>query len=295
MKIYLSILILTFSMLFSCTSKKEEGAPPPSPPSATSQTISAIEIQPLEATRETTFSISSKSLDVSKANIQWFINDTIVEGATSKQFRPAEVKKGATVQAKATVNNQEFISNQVRIKNILPSIVNAKIMPSNPKMHDILKLNITGNDRDGDPISYKYEWIKNGEPVSSSETLEGPFKREDKISVKITPYDGEGYGFPSTLSTNIFNSPPKPSGTGESFENNIYTYQIKATDPDGDIPTYNLKQAPKGMVIDKSTGLITWQVTEKDTGRYPVVVQISDGHGGEVLYNLEVTIGFERR
>jgi hypothetical protein len=49
------------------------------------------------------------------------------------------------------------------------------------------------------------------------------------------------------------------------------------------------------MTIEESTGQITWRVTGKDTGRHSVSVQISDGKGGEALYNFDVNVGFEKK
>jgi PKD repeat protein len=54
-----------------------------------------------------------------------------------------------------------------------------------------------------------------------------------------------------------------------------YTYDVKATDPDGDTLTYSLTVKPTGMAIDPATGLIKW--TPKTKGNYAVVVKVSDG------------------
>lgn len=292
MKLYVFILLSFLLFSVSSCEKKERTGVPPSSPGGVSRT-SVLELYPPEATRESTFSIQSKRLDLSKAEVQWFVNDKMVEGAASSQFRLSNIKKGDTVRARVFIGDQQIVSNQIMIKNIQPAIANANIIPSNPKTNDTLKAEVVGSDRDGDSVTFFYEWSKNGEHAGSSETLEGPFKRGDKIFLKITPYDGDDYGQPTSLTTNIYNSPPKPFGGEQRFENNVYTYQVKATDPDGDSLSYTLKRAPKGMVIDKSTGLITWKVEEKDAGRHPVNVQVSDGHGGEVLYNFDVTLGFE--
>jgi len=54
-----------------------------------------------------------------------------------------------------------------------------------------------------------------------------------------------------------------------------YTYDVNATDPDGDILTYSLTTKPTDMTINSSSGLITWTPTAK--GDYDVVVEVSDG------------------
>ena len=55
----------------------------------------------------------------------------------------------------------------------------------------------------------------------------------------------------------------------------LYTYQVEATDPDGDTLTYSLDVKPSGMTINSATGLIKWTPTAK--GDYDVVVKVSDG------------------
>lgn len=288
-----SILVLFFFALFllpACKSEKQDAfAPLPE----SQQTTSALELLPHDATREAAFYLKSQTIDLSKAKVQWFVNDKMVEGAASPQLKSSEIKKRDIIQAKVLAGNQEILSNRVEIRNIQPVIANIKINPSRPKANDILKADVIANDRDGDNVTFSYEWTNNGELAGSGETLEGPFKRGDKISLKITPYDEEDYGQTLVLNTIIYNSSPKVNGGGaEKFENNVYVYQIYASDPDGDELVYSLIQAPEGMVIDPK-GLIKWKADEKDSGRHAISVKVSDGQGGDILYNFEITIGFK--
>ena len=54
-----------------------------------------------------------------------------------------------------------------------------------------------------------------------------------------------------------------------------YTYDVEATDPDGDTLIYFLTVMPSGMTIDVDTGLIIW--TPPAEGDYNVTVNVSDG------------------
>jgi len=60
-----------------------------------------------------------------------------------------------------------------------------------------------------------------------------------------------------------------------------YTYDVNATDPEGDTLTYSLITKPTGMTINSATGLIKW--TPKAEGNFAVVVKVSDG----VLYIIQ--------
>lgn len=171
-----------------------------------------------------------------------------------------------------------------------PIITKAKFRLENINNIDVFKVITEGSDKDGDPINYKYEWTKNNEPAGNGDSITG-FKRGDKIAVKIIPFDGKDYGQPRTLNIEIKNATPKIIDHKEiSFDGKSLSYQIKATDPDGDRLSYSLADAPKGMTID-STGLIKWQVGPKDYGKHTVNVKVSDGQGGEVVYTLNIDTG----
>ena len=54
-----------------------------------------------------------------------------------------------------------------------------------------------------------------------------------------------------------------------------YTYQIRASDEDGDTLVYSLSTKPSGMTISSSSGLINWTPTAE--GSYQIIVKVSDG------------------
>ena len=61
-----------------------------------------------------------------------------------------------------------------------------------------------------------------------------------------------------------------------SLINLLYTYNVEATDTDGDTLIYILTSNPPGMTIDSSTGVISW--TPDTTGDYNVTIKASDGN-----------------
>ncbi|HDK25601.1 MAG TPA: hypothetical protein ENG48_00750 [Candidatus Atribacteria bacterium] len=54
-----------------------------------------------------------------------------------------------------------------------------------------------------------------------------------------------------------------------------YTYDVDATDLNGDTLTYSLITCPSGMTINSTTGVITW--TPTTAGSFEVSVEVSDG------------------
>jgi len=85
--------------------------------------------------------------------------------------------------------------------------------------------------------------------------------------------------YPDTSGSNtapVINSSPVLYAT----ENQTYSYQVIATDPDlNDTITYSLVTAPTFLSIDTNTGLITGTPLQADIGSYTVTVRVTDNNG----------------
>ena len=252
----------------------------------------SIEISPSEPTHSSTLVMTAKGFNIKEAKIEWLVNSIrLAPQETPRQFKTAGTNKGDTVQAIATVDGKEILSNIVTIVNAPPEITRVKIMPEVFSPGDRLYIDAAADDIDEDDVSIGYEWTLNGEPAGSGREINAEIKRGDKLSVEVTPYDGETYGRPITLHREISNLPPMLSKESTSnFDGKIYTYQIDAIDPDGDSLTYTLKEGPPGMTVGSANGLITWEVPPGDTGIHAITVLISDSRGGELLapFNLKI-------
>lgn len=166
----------------------------------------------------------------------------------------------------------------------------AKLTLENAEGQDILRVVV--EDKAAQGTTWVYEWSKNNQPAGSGETVAG-FKRGDTIAVKITPFDGKNYGKSKVLTTEIQNTAPRVSENSlATIDGNKFTYQVKASDPDGDSLTYALVDGPQGATIDSNTGVITWTNIPDDRQKIDLKVKISDGHKGEIIYPL--TVNFPR-
>jgi hypothetical protein len=83
----------------------------------------------------------------------------------------------------------------------------------------------------------------------------------------------------------LFNSSPIVMAD----EARLYSYQPVIEDPDQDILTFNLLQAPEGMTID-AEGLVTWTPSAIQVGRHDVLIQVSDGVGGTDTQAFSITV-----
>jgi RHS repeat-associated protein len=83
----------------------------------------------------------------------------------------------------------------------------------------------------------------------------------------------------------VLNGPPRQSvAPGQ-----LYRFDIPVTDPDGDALTFHLDRGPTGMTAD-ALGRITWQTTVADLGTHPVAITISDGRGGDIELDYDLTV-----
>jgi hypothetical protein len=254
----------------------------------------SLAITPANATRNSTLRVIAQGFRVSGAKMEWLLNGQPTASGNSSQFDARETQKGDKIQVKAIIQDKELMSNIIEVKNAPPEITRVKILPEIFKPGDTLSVEVSANDIDDDEITIAYEWTKNGEPAGKGKQLEAPVKRGDKIAVTITPFDGEVHGAAVILNREIKNMPPKIVADNKfHFDGKLFSYQIKAMDPDGDSLIYTLKQAPEGMVVD-NTGLITWKASDGDKSRHAVTVQVTDAEGGEASYTFNVILGSEQ-
>ncbi len=183
--------------------------------------------------------------------------------------------------------------------NLPPRIVAVDVTPLMPKTGDTIKVEVSAADPEGNNISLHYAWTKNGEPIGEHTNvlvLDKDFKRGDVVELIVTPEDAKSKGQPGRMVVTVGNAPPQIISTpseGRS-ENNVFSYQVKATDAEKDSLVYSLQTAPSGMSIDQSSGLITWTMPAENRDKATVSVLVKDGHGGEALQSFVLDISSKR-
>ncbi|AVH64089.1 beta strand repeat-containing protein [Nostoc sp. 'Peltigera membranacea cyanobiont' N6] len=70
----------------------------------------------------------------------------------------------------------------------------------------------------------------------------------------------------------------------------FYTYDVNATDHDGDSLTYKLLTSPDGMTIDPNTGLINWNTASSNIGNQVISLEVSDGRGGSITQDYTLSV-----
>jgi hypothetical protein len=230
---------------------------------------------------------------------QWMRNGEDIAGENKNVLASNNFKKGDLIQVRVTpsdgkVEGKSFSSDPLKILNSPPMIQEVHIEPVAACADDDLKVLVKGSDPEGDPVNYSYQWEKNGVILSEKkkDILEkGHFKKGDSIAVVVTPDDGESTGVSKKSEPIIItNSPPIIVSNPNKTDGNIYTYQVKANDPDSDPITFRLKTAPKEMEIDKETGLIRWEIRKGDRGTQLIEIEASDSEGAKSIQRYTLSI-----
>ena len=242
-----------------------------------------------------------------------FLTLGVIAGCGGKKEKPAQEKKSTELKKEAI--QEEDLSSEEKEgparyqSNTPPKIVSARILPDPAYTNSDLRVEVKGEDRDGDFITYTYQWMKanEGETVDRGEDLEGEtsstlshekFARGDALAVKITPFDGRSKGLTYRARYIVIaNSCPEfVSSPPENLPHQkLYTYPVKATDPDDDPLTFSLGEgAPEGMTIDPKTGLITWTINPKTAGSYDIIINADDGHQGICSQRYTLTLEYKK-
>ena len=117
-----------------------------------------------------------------------------------------------------TANATDTFSWTITHPNQPPTITSVTIDQSAPKTNDVLTVTIAASDPDNDPLTYAYQWTKNGSdlPGRTSSTLNlGGASNGDKgdtIAVRVTANDGVATSDPvSSAGVTVQNSAPTVS------------------------------------------------------------------------------------
>ena len=170
-----------------------------------------------------------------------------------------------------------------------PIISSLTANPSSVDINQTTTITCIASDPDGDPLTY--HWTKNagsfeGSTSGPSVTWRGPSSTDIYTVVGCEVSDGEGGEDSESINiivtesddnhAPVITSTPVTSATKDE----PYSYDVNATDSDGDTRTYSLTTKPDGMTISSSTGMINW--TPAVTGDFNVTVKVSD-NGSPVL------------
>jgi RHS repeat-associated protein len=155
-------------------------------------------------------------------------------------------------------------------------------------------------DANGDALSFAWSLLL--KPASSAAVLTSADRAQASLTcdvpgifvAQLIVSDDELDSFPTTTTVTVTVAPPNhdPQITSAAATTAqvgaAYSYQVAASDPDGDPLTYTLSVSSPGMTISAS-GLVGWNPSS--AGAFPVTVRVTDGRGGSATqtYNIVVS------
>ncbi len=145
---------------------------------------------------------------------------------------------------------------------------------------------VDATDSDGDPLTYSLDAAPAGMTIDAVTgviqwTPGSTQLGSNAVTVRAADpgglFDTQSYAIvvaAANRAPTITTSPPVAGS-----ENAPYSYDVDATDPDGDALTYSLDAAPAGMTIDAVTGVIQWTPGSTQLGSNAVIVRVADPGG----------------
>ncbi|MBI3805536.1 MAG: hypothetical protein HY282_17445 [Nitrospirae bacterium] len=265
--------------------------------------ISQIEITPPTPDLQSVLTVQLQSEDPNHDRVtyryQWFVNDKEVGDQPVLPlagFRQGDLVSVKVVPSDGKSQGDLVQSSPVRIGNNLPVIKAIKLVPEVLKAGQGVHAEVDGFDKEGDVVRYTYQWYINDQPIDGNNQadLDGAnVHSADRIAVKVTPSDSSSEGVPQTsrISVVINQAPEITSFPPTEVVEGQYRYQIIANDSDGDPLNYHLIEAPAGMILNPTSGLLEWSVKELPEKKVSVKIQVDDAKGGKSIQQFVIQAG----
>jgi hypothetical protein len=223
---------------------------------------------------------------------QWMVNGDLLQDQTGPTLTPSMLKRGdrvtvGLVPTSGKIQGTRYQAGPVVVGNTPPVVTHLSIdRPDDPHAPVFAKMDAL--DADQDEMQFEFRWWRNNKVVKQGpeQTLDTTgFQSKDTLEVEVTPRDHLSAGKPvhSEL-VYVGNSPPKIiSAPAVPIGRERYEYTVKAVDADGDPLSFLLEAAPPGMVINKESGHLVWQIPSDLFGSHRVRIVAEDGQGGKAF------------
>jgi hypothetical protein len=291
---WLVALLCSVMVASACSKEKEPSAPGDSPKNA-QQSIGKFIVRLLPNAPTVMTDLQVVHAVGGKVSYRWERNNRIIEDETASLLSKKWFTRGDTISVTVTADGQEATASIV-INNSPPVVTSVVLSPEQLRRGVDITALPQAVDADDDNVRFSYRWKINGNEVpEDAPILKGSqFKRGDRISLTVTPYDSSGPGevFNSkeiiipNAAPSFITTPPR------DFSGDTYVYQATAEDPDGDPITYSLVSPPAGMTVDSQSGVIQWKIGGDQAGDHTIEIIAQDPAGAKIAqkYTLAITI-----
>jgi hypothetical protein len=150
---------------------------------------------------------------------------------------------------------------------------------------DVIALQVTGTDPDGDALTYTATGLPSGLAMSASGLIGGTlgYTTAGTYQVTVTALDTKGARTSAAFTWTVADVDRAPTLSAISDQTNnegdAVSFQLPAQDPDGDTLTYAANGMPWPLVVNSTTGLISGTLSSSSAGTYTVTVTVTDPGG----------------
>ncbi len=256
-----------------------------------------VTLLPSPPTAATDLEVSAGEWAGGDVTYQWKRNNEVIGGESTARLARTNFAKGDIISVTVVSGGREETAS-VEIANSRPKVSSISFAPEIPTPGSELSAAPVAVDEDGDYVRFTYAWSVNGSEIGvNSAALPGnAFKKGDRISVAVLPFDADGDGllFVSDPLTTGNTSPRFVSTPASTFSGTGYSYTAVAVDPDGDPLAYSLAQGPQGMKIDSASGVVTWQIDSNQAGTHTIEIVAKDPDGLRAFQKYSFTVAFNK-
>ena len=223
------------------------------------------------------------------STVYWYINDTEQVGSRGSSSFSKIFNTEGNYTVKAIIQLYEInetyswnvsVNGTISGTNTAPSIVSYS--PSdNPSVNEnsTLQFSIIPADAENDTLTYLWKLDSVQQSTNQNWTYIPDFFSEGNHNVTVIVSDSQltASQYWNVTVNNINRAPTiDVSPITTATEGQLYTYDIAASDPDGDgIASEDLIIGPTGMTMN--TGTLTWTPTTAQVGINYVKISVSDG------------------
>ncbi len=201
------------------------------------------------------------------------------------------------IEAEQIVENINFGNTKTNEIQPNQSPIFTSTAPTTAQIGQLLRYNSIAVDPDSDRLTFDLPLKPEGMVVDETTGILAWQPTSDQVGIHdviLRVQDGRGGISLQTFQLNVtaLNNIPSITSTPllKAVAGRTYQYQVKAQDADGDTLTYSLKTPPTGVILNATTGILTWTPTTAQIGNQTITLTANDSKGGEATqsFTLEV-------
>ncbi|MEW5853881.1 MAG: FG-GAP-like repeat-containing protein [Myxococcota bacterium] len=220
---------------------------------------SAVEVKQLRAAADS---------DGDKVTVSytWWVDGKEVPAFKGRtRLEPTELKKNQRIRLVATPHDGAeagpSVHAEVQVLNTPPTAPAIRFNKEQLPVTEALKVELTrpATDADGDTLTYRYRFLRNGVrvklPESESAVPAAMMKKNERWRVEVVAFDGEEEGPAVWAEAVVINTPPRAPVLAvtprEPLTTNTLTCAVTspAQDVDGDVVTYRTRWLRNGQPV----------------------------------------------